>query len=659
MQALLSIKTRIMGGFALMLMLQIGVGAAVWRVERQVQVATGLDLEAQTRATAMEMVASQLLATQLRVSEYLRSGSAADRTKLEAALSTLDRLVAAAGSFGDQKENAIAAVRHDLVSALQAALQFRDAGVLLEQSGTEMANAMTGLAQAAIKAPERAVVDSAVAIVAASVPVVSAIGRASAADATQDETRIVDGASELKAGLLALRQDATATPRLLRLIGTALTAVDGLTPSLEAMRAGKAARSDVQAQLDRDVARVQTIVSARNLEIRAVRDSSRKDALGAQADVVNTIMVAAGAAVLLGVSLTLLVGLSITRPIGRLASAMRGIADGALDRDVPDARRRDELGLMSQAVQVFKTNMIEARRLAAEQEQQKQEAARQRRQSLHDTADGFEEKVGGLVSLLASGAVMLQGTAQTMSQTAARANQQAGCVASAAVTATEGVQTVAAAAEQLSASIREIGENATRSSQISDAAVAGVRQTDAIVQALAQGANKIGMIVGVITDIARQTNLLALNATIEAARAGDAGKGFAVVAGEVKGLAMQTAKATGAIGQQIGEIQDSTAKAVLAISRIGATIEQVSAIASAIAAAVEEQSAATLEIARSVQQTATSTDGVSNSISIVRFATDETGLVADQLLVAANDLSARSTALGVEVAHFVSGVRAA
>ena len=114
-------------------------------------------------------------------------------------------------------------------------------------------------------------------------------------------------------------------------------------------------------------------------------------------------------------------------------------------------------------------------------------------------------------------------------------------------------------------------------------AVKDAQRTNTIVSALAEGADKIGNVVGLITDIAGQTNLLALNATIEAARAGDAGKGFAVVASEVKSLASQTGRATEEIGAQITQIQAATKEAVAAIRGIAASIEEVSAIATSIA----------------------------------------------------------------------------
>jgi len=142
---------------------------------------------------------------------------------------------------------------------------------------------------------------------------------------------------------------------------------------------------------------------------------------------------------------------------------------------------------------------------------------------------------------------------------------------------------------------------------------------------IAEAAEKIGAVVGLITNIASRTNLLALNATIEAARAGDAGKGFAVVPPEVKTLANQTGKATEEIGAQITQIQAATREAIEAIQGISATIEEVSAIATIIASAVEEQGAATSEIARNEQQTTQAAREMTASISGVRQAASETG----------------------------------
>jgi methyl-accepting chemotaxis protein len=162
-----------------------------------------------------------------------------------------------------------------------------------------------------------------------------------------------------------------------------------------------------------------------------------------------------------------------------------------------------------------------------------------------------------------------------------------------------------------------------------------------------------------ITAIAEQTNLLALNATIEAARAGDAGRGFAVVASEVKSLASQTAKATDEISNHIAGMQQATRESVAAIKEIGATIGQISNIASSIATAVEQQGAATQEIARNVQNVAEGTqEAVVNIVQVNRGAT-ETGSASEEVLSSAKALSSESTRLRAELDRFMQNIRAA
>lgn len=181
---------------------------------------------------------------------------------------------------------------------------------------------------------------------------------------------------------------------------------------------------------------------------------------------------------------------------------------------------------------------------------------------------------------------------------------------SAASRAKQNVESVAAASEQLTYSIREIAQRVQESSKIAEAAVQHARNGNFVINSLDEASVKIGAVVSLINDIAGQTNLLALNATIEAARAGEAGRGFSVVASEVKSLADQTSQATDEIGLQITSIQDATKQTVEAIHQIGQIIDKISEISTAISAAVEEQSAATNEISRNIQQAAVETQKV-------------------------------------------------
>ena len=375
---------------------------------------------------------------------------------------------------------------------------------------------------------------------------------------------------------------------------------------------------------------------------------------------IRTTMLMAGLGLAGTIGLALWIGLRrISRPIARLNTIMTAFAQGDFSAIVPGLHRQDELGGMARTVEVFRTNAQEADRLRAGQETLKAETEIARKAAMNETANGFEAKVGLLVSQVSSAASELHRTARSLSATADRANEQATTVAAAAEEASAGVQTVASAAEELSASIGEITRQVTDSARISTQAVEDARRTDGIVRALAANAQKIGKVVELISSIAGQTNLLALNATIEAARAGDAGKGFAVVASEVKNLAEQTTRATRDIGAQITEIQSATGEAVAAIKGIGATIETVSAIAAVIAAAVEQQGAATNEIARNVQQTAASTREVGANISGVTQAVNETGGAAAHVLGAAGDLAKQAETLSGEVGAFVVSVRAA
>jgi methyl-accepting chemotaxis protein len=218
---------------------------------------------------------------------------------------------------------------------------------------------------------------------------------------------------------------------------------------------------------------------------------------------------------------------------------------------------------------------------------------------------------------------------------------------------------VAAAAEELAGSIAEITRQVSDASAIADRALRQAQQTDATVRGLSTGAQRIGEVVRLIESIAAQTNLLALNATIEAARAGDAGKGFAVVAGEVKSLALQTAKATEEIASQIGAIQATTEGAAQAIGGIGQTIQELHAISAAIADGMAQQGEATREIARGVAQAAAATTGVSGGAHALSGDVAQTDVAARELRGLAGELDASGRFLREEVSALAARQRGA
>jgi methyl-accepting chemotaxis protein len=363
-------------------------------------------------------------------------------------------------------------------------------------------------------------------------------------------------------------------------------------------------------------------------------------------------------AALLTLAMVAFLNRTIVARIIRQSGVVKGLAQKQYDFELPCVSEADELGVMARALYECRDGLREADAVSAGQGRDFK-VAEERRQRLEALVRDFETKANQSMGIFNSATGRLQGTATTLTGTAERTVEQSNAVAATSSETSANVQTVAAAAEQLSASIAEISRQVTQSARVADLAVEDARKTDTVVGELAEGAKRIGAVVRLITDIASQTNLLALNATIEAARAGEAGKGFAVVASEVKSLATQTASATEEIAGQIAHIQSATNDAVQAVGGIAARIAEISAIATAIAAAVEEQGSATSEIARNVLQAADGTEMVSRIINDVTRTANQTGEAAQAVLGAAEELSRQGKGLGGDIAGFLAGVRAA
>jgi len=354
----------------------------------------------------------------------------------------------------------------------------------------------------------------------------------------------------------------------------------------------------------------------------------------------------------------LYVGRAVVRRLVRLQASMKALAAGDLSTQVATGGS-DEIGAMASALQVFKDSMAESNRLRAERLESEKHIATQRRADMSRLADEFQAAIGEIVETVSSASGELEASAKTLTNTASETQQLSGMVEAASGDASDNVNAVASATEEMTASIAEINRQVQESTRIASEAVQQAELTDARINELSKAATRIGDVINLITTIAEQTNLLALNATIEAARAGESGKGFAVVAQEVKTLATQTSKATSEISAQIAGMQVATQDSVNAIKQIGSTIGRISDIASTIAASVEQQGGATQEIVRSVQGAARSTSQVAANIIEVNKGAYETSSASSQVLASAQSLSGESNRLKLEVDRFLETVRAA
>ena len=362
---------------------------------------------------------------------------------------------------------------------------------------------------------------------------------------------------------------------------------------------------------------------------------------------------------IVGGSIAWMISRSITRPLDQLGARMRALADGQLDGPIPGVGRGDEVGAMAATVQIFQDNAIRMRELERSEAETQARVAADRRAAMERLAGDFERSVNGIVQSVSTAASGMQTTAQSMTSTASDASARAATVGAASQNASNNVGTVAAAAEELSGSVVEISRQVSRSTEIASKAVNDAERTNATVQVLSTGAEKIGEVIKLIHSIASQTNLLALNATIEAARAGESGRGFAVVASEVKALANQTAKATEEISAQVAAMQTSTSDAVAAISSITQTIGQMSEITSSIATSIDQQGDATREIARNIQSVAAGSNEINAHIGGVTTAATATGKAALEVLANARELDNQSGMLRSAVDGFLAKVRAA
>lgn len=356
--------------------------------------------------------------------------------------------------------------------------------------------------------------------------------------------------------------------------------------------------------------------------------------------------------------LSLAIEKSTTTPMHNITEALSRVAEGDTSVQTEGKDRKDEIGDLARALEIFRENREKADRL-----QQEQEAANraqiERAEKVDERIKQFENDVESNLTVVNAALTQLRSTASEMAGQSDETTSKAATVAAATEQAATNVDTVAAAAEQLAAAIDEITLQVSRSSEIAQSGADEADDASNIFAELANASDKIGEVVELIQSIAEQTNLLALNATIEAARAGEAGKGFAVVAAEVKNLANQTTRATEDIAGHIDGIQSSTQGALGAIEHLSGRMKELNEVAGGIAAAVSEQDAATGEIARNVSEAASGTKEVAHNVVGLRESAEEERQASNEVLQASDSMTDKSQILLSQIQEFLRDIRAA
>jgi methyl-accepting chemotaxis protein len=386
----------------------------------------------------------------------------------------------------------------------------------------------------------------------------------------------------------------------------------------------------------------------------ALRASGLAAAEAAQSQVDSTISKSAWSLYLLsglilcaGLTLGWIIARSITTPLARMTAALKALAAGNNAYEIPETGRKDEIGEMAQAAQVFKDGAIAKIRLESEAkdardaadserlraESLQRERARQQQHVMSLIGEGLERlasgdlesrligefpsdfeklhvdfdsavgqlqgalrEVAGSTQAIQAGTKEITTAADDMSH---RTEQQAASLEETTAALGEIVQAVTNTAESASFA-RDIVAKAKTDAEVSERVVG---EATTMMAEIAESSRKIGQIIGVIDEIAFQTNLLALNAGVEAARAGETGRGFAVVAAEVRVLAQRTGEAAKEIKalimastNQVGQGVDLVGRAGEALSRIAAQVLEINQVVVTIADSAHEQSHSLREI---------------------------------------------------------------
>lgn len=346
----------------------------------------------------------------------------------------------------------------------------------------------------------------------------------------------------------------------------------------------------------------------------------------------------------------------VIRPVVAITEATVKLSGNDLDVRVPELPGDDEPAVLARALGVFRDALRRNAELEAVQARD-QAATVRRYERIETLASDFSGVVARQLAAVTSAANRFEKASTELTEVAERTSGRAMGAGERAASASRNAEVISAAAEELTATMQDVGQQMWRSTEAFGKVAGRAEQARGYVDELTGVVTGVGQVVDMITSIAQQTNLLALNATIEAARAGDAGRGFAVVAQEVKVLAGQTRQATGDIAARIEAVRRAAGAAAASIHDIAALIGDTNSAVEAIAAALRQQGEAIGEITTSIQDTAQGALAVRESVAAVCDDAARGRSDASLLRDGAQALRSETGALQAEVDRFVAAMR--
>ena len=474
-------------------------------------------------------------------------------------------------------------------------------------------------------------------------------GSAAAANKIADHLTALEGQVKARAATVTDADDKKSYDALVKEIDTQNGAIQFVSSMLEVdLNAAISFLGPYAASEKNTDAIADDILSRAEAKSKALATESVKSA-GSQRLLLGILSLIAAVA---AGSLSVFIGRSTSRSVGKIAEATRRLAEADMTVEPGTLVRGDELGQVVEALRVFKDVTQQSRALSTEQEEAGK-ARLARAAEMEQLIAGFNKDFSHLILGVEKASGHLEQSASILTSNADDNRVRSQSAVASIFGVRDSMSTVAAASEELGATIAEVDRQATASAGVARDATDRANQTQTAVAGLTHAVGRINEIVDLISSVAKQTNLLALNATIEAARAGDAGRGFAVVAHEVKGLAEQTSKATSDIRARIGEVRQAADQTTQEIAAIAEVIVQMQGISENTSESVRQQVLATQEITQSLSSALQGAGQASSAIEELNHAAEEAGHVSSAVTEASSSLSKQADQMKAVVEGFL------